>query len=83
MMIINTNQSTLSTDINECAQNPAICENGACENLIGTYRCICNAGFEVDSSGKVCVDINECEKDVDICNGGQCKNTVGGFQVLS
>ena len=28
-------------DINECAQNPNICTNGACENLLGTYRCIC------------------------------------------
>lgn len=48
-------------DINECAQNPNICQNGACENLLGTYRCICNPGFEVDDSGKICTDINECE----------------------
>lgn len=48
-------------DINECAQNPNICQNGACENMIGTYRCICNPGFEVDETGKICTDINECE----------------------
>jgi hypothetical protein len=48
-------------DINECAQNPNICQNGACENMIGTYRCICNPGFEVDETGKICSDINECE----------------------
>lgn len=48
-------------DINECAQNPNICQNGACENMIGTYRCICNPGFEADESGKICTDINECE----------------------
>lgn len=50
-------------DINECAQNPNICQNGACENLIGTYRCICNPGYEVDETGKICTDINECEVD--------------------
>ena len=25
-------------DINECAQDPNICENGACENMLGGYR---------------------------------------------
>lgn len=29
--------------------------------MIGTYRCICNPGFEVDETGKICTDINECE----------------------
>ncbi|XP_050520393.1 fibrillin-2-like isoform X2 [Daktulosphaira vitifoliae] len=67
-------------DINECAQNPAICLNGACENIIGNYRCICNAGYEVDDTGKLCRDINECEIDETICNGGQCRNTPGSFQ---
>lgn len=69
-------------DINECAQNPYICENGACENLMGTYRCICNTGYEPDQTGKICLDINECVKDEMICGGGQCKNLAGSFQVL-
>jgi hypothetical protein len=69
------------SDINECAQNPAVCSNGACENTIGNYRCICNSGYEVDDTGKTCKDINECEMDDTICNGGQCRNTPGSFQV--
>lgn len=48
-------------DINECTQNPDICKHGACENLMGTHRCICNPGYHVDSTGKVCSDVNECE----------------------
>ena len=68
-------------DINECAQNPNICTNGACENLLGTYRCICNPGYQVDSSGKTCTDINECAVDNLLCDGGQCRNTPGSFQV--
>lgn len=51
----------IGDDINECAINPNICQNGACENLINTYRCICNPGFEVDETGKICTDINECK----------------------
>lgn len=73
----------LILDINECAQNPAVCLNGACENTIGNYRCICNSGYEVDETGKICKDINECNMDDTICNGGQCRNTPGSFQVRS
>lgn len=67
-------------DINECAQNPAVCVNGACENMMGSYRCICDPGFEVDPSGKHCLDINECVDEL-ICNGGQCRNSPGSYQV--
>lgn len=42
-------------DINECALDPDICQNGMCENLRGSYRCICNIGYESDTSGKNCV----------------------------
>lgn len=59
----NTGSTFDGNDINECAQNPNICQNGACENLIGTYRCICNPGYEVDESGKLCTDTNECQMD--------------------
>lgn len=45
----------LSLDINECALDPDICQNGICENLRGSYRCICNIGYESDTSGKACV----------------------------
>jgi len=44
-------------DMNECAMNPEICQNGACENLDGSYRCICNPGYRVDQSGKRCLGI--------------------------
>ncbi|MCL4121103.1 UNVERIFIED_CONTAM: hypothetical protein GTU68_033750, partial [Idotea baltica] len=69
-------------DINECAQNPAICRNGACENLKGGYRCICNIGYMVDQSGRVCQDINECAINNLLCDGGQCRNTPGSFQCI-
>lgn len=45
----------LSVDINECLLDPDLCPNGRCENLHGTYKCFCNPGYEVDSTGKNCI----------------------------
>uniref|UniRef100_A0A4W4F9J8 Fibrillin 2b n=1 Tax=Electrophorus electricus TaxID=8005 RepID=A0A4W4F9J8_ELEEL len=66
-------------DINECALDPDICQNGICENLRGSYRCICNIGYESDSSGKNCVDINECMVNRLLCDNGLCRNTPGSY----
>lgn len=71
--------TSAGSDINECALDPDICPNGICENLRGTYKCICNSGYEVDSSGKNCVDINECVLNSLLCDNGQCRNTPGSF----
>lgn len=43
------------SDINECALDPDICQNGVCENMLRTYKCTCNEGFEVDLTGKNCI----------------------------
>lgn len=45
----------LCVDINECLLDTDLCPNGRCENLHGTYKCICNPGYEVDSTGKNCI----------------------------
>uniref|UniRef100_A0A8C6VHH4 EGF-like domain-containing protein n=1 Tax=Naja naja TaxID=35670 RepID=A0A8C6VHH4_NAJNA len=66
-------------DINECALNPDICPNGMCENLRGSYRCICNLGYESDPTGKNCVDIDECTFQ-NICVFGTCQNLPGMFR---
>ena len=60
-----------------------MCTNGACENMLGTYRCVCNPGYQVDPTGKKCTDINECAVDNLLCDGGQCRNTPGSFQVIT
>lgn len=44
-----------AADINECALDPEICTNGTCENLRGSYRCICNLGYEAGATGKECI----------------------------
>uniref|UniRef100_A0A663MPD5 Fibrillin 3 n=1 Tax=Athene cunicularia TaxID=194338 RepID=A0A663MPD5_ATHCN len=51
----NSGELLFHLNINECALNPDICPNGMCENLRGSYRCICNLGYESDPTGKNCV----------------------------
>ena len=68
--------------IKKCAQNLKICgDHGACENLMGSYQCICEPGYEPDHTGKQCVDVNECDDPLN-CRKGQCRNTPGGFQCV-
>lgn len=31
-------------DVDECSITSGICSNGACENLMGTYQCVCDDG---------------------------------------
>ncbi|TKS69600.1 Fibrillin-1 MP340 [Collichthys lucidus] len=66
-------------DINECALDPDICQNGVCENMLRTYKCTCNEGFEVDLTGRNCVDIDECLMNRMLCENGLCRNTPGSF----
>ena len=41
------------TDINECDQ-AGLCLNGRCINTEGSFKCICNRGFEISSDGRYC-----------------------------
>uniref|UniRef100_A0A7N9ATH0 Fibrillin 1 n=1 Tax=Mastacembelus armatus TaxID=205130 RepID=A0A7N9ATH0_9TELE len=66
-------------DINECALDPDLCQNGMCENMMRTFKCTCNDGFEVDLTGKSCVDIDECLVNRLLCENGLCRNTPGSF----
>lgn len=42
-------------DINECEFMPDVCENGDCINTDGSFRCECQPGFVLDSTGKRCI----------------------------
>ena len=33
--------------------NPELCKNGECQNLLGSYRCICPEGYVLDESTSV------------------------------
>uniref|UniRef100_A0A915PT69 EGF-like domain-containing protein n=1 Tax=Setaria digitata TaxID=48799 RepID=A0A915PT69_9BILA len=51
-------ETTGCTDINECSQGDVCHENAYCKNIMGSYSCHCQPGYEGD--GFKCVDINEC-----------------------
>jgi len=83
----------LCRDIDECFMDDDLCAGvgKTCYNLEGTYKCICQSGFEsaipdnidnldviLESDLDACVDIDECQL---TCKGsGQiCTNTIGSF----
>ena len=48
-ILMNTKKLNVS-DVNECAENSNLCENGDCVNLSPLYRCDCAQGY----SGQHC-----------------------------
>lgn len=67
-------------DIDECTENPNLCSEATCVNLLGSYKCECSQGFEVDVAREnSCVDVNECLKSP--CGkNAQCSNLDGAFK---
>lgn len=41
-------------DIDECDENGRVCLNGRCVNTPGSYRCICNPGYQLSIDGAFC-----------------------------
>lgn len=59
---------TYCENIDECKQNATDCSklhncdtilNSHCRDLIGSFKCHCNAGYEMSTDG-TCVNVNEC-----------------------
>lgn len=42
-------------DIDECEDNPDICDGGQCTNIPGEYRCLCFDGFMASIDMKTCI----------------------------
>lgn len=49
------NANFLSSDIDECENNPDICDGGQCTNIPGEYRCLCYDGFMASMDMKTCI----------------------------
>ena len=46
----------ISPDVNECDDNPNYCQvRGRCVNTPGSYRCVCEQGYEVGNGGSRCI----------------------------
>ena len=60
---------------------PDACQHGRCINTLGSYRCLCEAGYQVDSAQRdsQCIDVDECDTvSPSPCEFG-CRNTPGTF----
>lgn len=68
-------------DIDECEENPRICLFGRCENLDGSYRCVCNDGYTHVKDGSFCTDVDECGE-TGMCDHGSCVNMDGSFKCV-
>lgn len=55
LMSLLRQQSPLSLDIDECEDNPDICDGGQCTNIPGEYRCLCFDGFMASLDMKTCI----------------------------
>ncbi|KAM4878543.1 LOW QUALITY PROTEIN: fibrillin-2 [Sylvia borin] len=66
-------------DIDECENNPDVCDGGQCSNIPGEYHCLCYDGFMVSIDVETCVDVNECDLNSSVCMFGECENTKGSF----
>ncbi|XP_045434630.1 latent-transforming growth factor beta-binding protein 2 isoform X1 [Pipistrellus kuhlii] len=69
-------------DIDECANDTVCGSHGFCDNTEGSFRCLCDQGFEASTSGWDCVDVNECELMLAVCGAALCENVEGSFLCL-
>lgn len=63
-------------DIDEC-QTDGVCENGECENTLGSFACRCEEGYSVKPNASPgCTDDDECELGSFTCDvNAECTNT--------
>lgn len=68
-------------DIDECYENARVCLKGRCENIPGSYRCVCQDGYTPSLDGTFCVDLDECAE-TGMCGNGKCVNVDGSFKCV-
>uniref|UniRef100_A0A3B5B1L6 Latent-transforming growth factor beta-binding protein 4-like n=1 Tax=Stegastes partitus TaxID=144197 RepID=A0A3B5B1L6_9TELE len=66
-------------DVNECTNTTVCGEHAFCQNLIGTYLCVCDQGFISTADGKACEDEDECVSLPGVCGSARCENMEGSF----
>uniref|UniRef100_A0A8C9ZE03 EGF-like domain-containing protein n=1 Tax=Sander lucioperca TaxID=283035 RepID=A0A8C9ZE03_SANLU len=59
---VNPNDTLFCTDIDECESGGHDCAH-QCENLLGSYRCLCNEGFKLLPNNYECVQEQEEDDD--------------------
>ena len=46
---------SLPPDVNECQLSENLCRNGHCVNMVGTYQCSCDTGYQATPDRQGCV----------------------------
>ncbi|CAG06344.1 unnamed protein product, partial [Tetraodon nigroviridis] len=72
-------EGTRCVDIDEC-KSVDVCSGHACINVLGSYRCECQAGYIFNSITRVCEDINECRHYPGRLCAHKCENTPGSYK---
>ena len=54
MWMYNVLLNIVITDINECGDASHTCGHNECVNTIGSFTCICDNGYELDNTLRVC-----------------------------
>ncbi|CAF4428795.1 unnamed protein product, partial [Adineta steineri] len=67
-------------DIDECLlSNNCTGNNEICENIPGSYKCICARGYRRDEHNN-CININECAESNTTCDiNSRCEDRNGSF----
>eukprot|EP00736_Rhodelphis_marinus_P004568 Rmarinus@m.29443 len=66
-------------ELNECYLGTATCsEDATCADVVGSFECTCNTGY--DGDGVSCSDVDECESGAHSCSTlATCVNSPGSF----
>lgn len=69
-------------DTNECIGDEEVCgANSDCENTIGAFSCVCDAGFKRQDPDGECEDQDECATEQNRCDiNADCTNTPGSYE---
>lgn len=85
----NSNPFDNCTDIDDCNRDESLCsgENQFCNNLEGSYECVCNIGYTdllINNTASqidlTCIDVDEC-LDRSSCKDSNtiCENNIGSY----
>ncbi|XP_066048296.1 hemicentin-1 [Chamaea fasciata] len=68
-------------DIDECESRDT-CQH-ECRNSLGSFQCVCPAGYRLMANGKTCQDIDEClEENINCGSNQMCFNMRGSYQCI-